>query len=164
MEVDPPDRSAEQHFLHVVVPYGAAAGKEGKTFSPQPGAFKLVEDASQEGVSLETAGGAWQVRFNRQGPPGGVVSVRRGADHACTAALEQLGEAKQDAPQPLHQRAEEDPRDARRTTPGGSPSWSGAWRGQSDHAEGIRGYEGRLGARRGEIRARTSVTAAREVG
>ena len=87
MEVDPPDKSAEQHFLHVVIPYADAAGKEGKTFSPQPGAFQLVEDASQEGVSLETAGGSWTVRFNRQGSPGGTVSVRHGAAPAFTASL-----------------------------------------------------------------------------
>lgn len=87
MEVDPPDRSAEQHFLHVLIPYGDAAGNDGKTFSPQPGAFKLVEDASQEGVSLETAGGSWTVRFHRQGSPGGTVSVRHGAAPACAASL-----------------------------------------------------------------------------
>ena len=58
-----------------------------KRFSPQPGAFKLVEDASQEGVSLKTAGGSWTVRFNRQGFPGGTVSVRRGAAPAFTASL-----------------------------------------------------------------------------
>lgn len=87
MEVDPPDKSAEQHFLHVVIPYSDAAGKEGKTLSPQIGTFKLVEDAAHEGVSLETAGGSWTLRFHRQGFPGGTISVRNEAAPAVTASL-----------------------------------------------------------------------------
>jgi hypothetical protein len=87
IEVDSPDRSDEQHFLHVLVPYGDAAGQESGAFSPGIGAFKLVEDGAQEGVSLETTNGSWTVLFNRRGSPGGAVSVRHGATPAFTATL-----------------------------------------------------------------------------
>ena len=87
IEVEPPDRSAEHRFLHVIIPYQDAAGKEGGLLSPAPGAFKLVENASQDGVTLETTNGSWIVQFNRQGPPGGAVSIRRGTSPAFTAPL-----------------------------------------------------------------------------
>ena len=87
VEVEPPDRSDEQHFLHVLVPYGDAAGMESGAFSPGIGAFKLVENGAQEGVSLETTNGSWTILFNRQGPPGGAVSVRQGAAPAFTATF-----------------------------------------------------------------------------
>jgi hypothetical protein len=87
VEVEPPDRSDEHHFLHVLIPYGDAAGKERGVFPPPPGAFKLAETASQEGVSLEMTNGSWTVLFNRRGSPGGAVSVRHGATPAFTAPL-----------------------------------------------------------------------------
>ena len=87
IEVEPPDQSDEHHFLHVLIPYGDAAGKEIGMYSPVPGAFKLVENGSQEGVSLETADGSWTVLFNRGGSPGGAVSIRHGRTPAFTAPL-----------------------------------------------------------------------------
>ena len=87
IEVEPPDRSAEHHFLHVLIPYGDASGKESGELSPPPGAFKLVENAAQEGVSLETTNGLVTVLFNRRGFPGGTVSIRQGAASAFTATL-----------------------------------------------------------------------------
>ncbi len=87
IEVEPPDRSAEQHFLNVLVPYGDAAGKKSGAFSPGIGTFKLVENASQEGVSLETTNGSWTVLFNRLGSPGGAVSIRHERTPAFTASL-----------------------------------------------------------------------------
>lgn len=87
VEVEPPDQAEEHHFLHVLVPYSDAAGKESGAFSPAPGAFKLVENASQEGVALETANGSWTILFNRRGSPGGAVSIRHGEKPAFTAPL-----------------------------------------------------------------------------
>lgn len=87
IEVKPPELSEEHHFLHVLIPYADAAGKEAGTFSPQPGAFKLVENGAQEGVSLETANGSWTVLFNRRGSPGGAVSIRHGETPAFTSPL-----------------------------------------------------------------------------
>lgn len=87
MEVEPADLSEEHHFLHVLIPYSDAEGKKSGMLTPAPGAFKLVENASQEGVTLETADGPRTILFNRQGPPGGTVSVRHGATPALTAPL-----------------------------------------------------------------------------
>ncbi|MBP7949304.1 MAG: hypothetical protein KA004_06580 [Verrucomicrobiales bacterium] len=87
IEVEPPDQSAEHRFLHVLIPYQDAAGKEDGSLSPAPGAFKLAENATQDGVTLETSTGSWLIQFNRQGPPGGAVSIRREASPAFTATL-----------------------------------------------------------------------------
>jgi hypothetical protein len=87
VEVEPLDRSDEHRFLHVLIPYGDAAGKERGGFSPPPGAFKLVENGAQEGISLETTNGSWTVLFNRRGAPGGAVSIRHGQTPPFTATL-----------------------------------------------------------------------------
>lgn len=87
VEVEPPDQAEGHHFLHVLVPYSDAAGKESGVCSPAPGAFKLVENASQEGASLETTNGSWTILFNRRGSPGGTVSIRHGEEPAFTAPL-----------------------------------------------------------------------------
>lgn len=87
MEVEPPDLAAEHHFLHVLIPYGDAADRESGAFSPGIGAFKLVENGAQEGVSLETTNGSWKILFNRQDSPGGTISVRKGNTPAFTAPL-----------------------------------------------------------------------------
>ena len=46
-----------------------------------------VEKGDQEGVSLETADGSWTILFNRQGSPGGTISVRKGNTPALTAPM-----------------------------------------------------------------------------
>ena len=78
LEVEPATPSEEHHFLHVLVPYADATGKKTSTILPQPEAFKLVEDGTYEGVSLDTAEGSWQVLFQRLGALGGTVAIRRG--------------------------------------------------------------------------------------
>ena len=85
VEVEPVDLAKEHNFLHVLVPYDNAAGKETGAFSPAPSAFKLVEKGDQEGVSLETVDGSWTILFNRQGSPGGTISVRSGNTSTLTA-------------------------------------------------------------------------------
>jgi hypothetical protein len=84
MEVEPPDQSAEHHFLSVLIPYGDAATTETKAFSPAPAAFTLVEKGDQEGVTFETANGPMTILFNSKGPVGGTISVRKGKATAFT--------------------------------------------------------------------------------
>ena len=98
IEVEPPNRSTEHHFLHVLIPYPDAAGKESGMLSPAPGAFKLVENTTQDGVALETTNGSWTILFNRQGSPGGAVSVRHGTSPAFTSPL--ANQVKANAPPP----------------------------------------------------------------
>ena len=66
--------------------------------SPAPGAFKLVENTTQDGVALETTNGSWTILFNRQGSPGGAVSVRHGTSPAFTSPL--ANQVKANAPPP----------------------------------------------------------------
>jgi hypothetical protein len=87
VEVEPPELSEEHHFLHVLVPYSETAGQEAGRYAPAPGAFKLVENGSQEGVTLETTSGSWTVLFNNQGVPGGAVSIRQKETPAFAARL-----------------------------------------------------------------------------
>lgn len=98
LEVEPTDRSAEHHFLHVLIPYDNAAGRETKTLLPQPGAFKLVEDASREGVALETTDGQWMIRFHRHGLCGGEISIRHGTAPPVTASLSEKVRANSTPP------------------------------------------------------------------
>ncbi len=86
VEVEPSQPSAEHHFLHVLVPYADAARGEG-AFQPKPDAFRLVQDATHEGVSLETPQGALTVLFNREGAPGGTVTLRPRQGAARTISL-----------------------------------------------------------------------------
>lgn len=85
LEVEPSDRSAEHHFLHVVVPYGDS-GTDGPRLSPHPAAMRLVETDSEEGVALDTSEGSWKIVFHR-GSRGGSVSIARKAATPFTAKL-----------------------------------------------------------------------------
>jgi hypothetical protein len=87
LEVEPPDRQEYHRFLHVLIPYGDAAGKTLEALSPTARAFELSGDAEYDGLRLALDGTTWEIRFAKSGPMGGSVKIHKPGSPPQAASL-----------------------------------------------------------------------------
>lgn len=87
IEVEPPDEAEDHRFLHVLVPCGDAEGRPTGELAPLLSAFHLTGDERRDGVRLNWEGTACEIAFDRAGPMGGSVAIRRGEGAPVTILL-----------------------------------------------------------------------------
>jgi len=85
MEVEPAQARGYERFLHVIVPYGDAAGKSSEQLSPKASDFQLIQ-GKRDGVRLTLGGKTWEITFTKSGPMEGFVKIQ-GPGPAVDAAL-----------------------------------------------------------------------------
>lgn len=87
LEVEPPDLQKYHRFLHVLVPFGDAAGKPRDVLLPRAGDFELVVTPQTDGLRLQLNGKIWEVSFSTTGTMGGQIKISQAGTTVVDAPL-----------------------------------------------------------------------------